>query len=200
MALVLALCNAAPAAAQDVLQCVPYARAISGIAIRGDAWTWWEQARGRYARGYDPRPGAVIALASTGVMPLGHVAVVSQVVDARHILLRHANWSGPGMIERDVLAVDSSAAGDWSQVRIWWGQSQQMGARDNPVNGFIYPDAAREDAVLSTEPVRIADGSHPRLAVDPTLFGGAQGNALSLGEPEPQFAMIGRETVPFRLR
>lgn len=200
IALALAMSGVAPAQAQDVLQCVPYARAISGIAIRGDAWTWWGQAQGRYARGYEPRPGAVIALANTDVMPLGHVAVVSRIVDDRHILLRHANWSGPGLIERDVLAVDSSPAGDWSQVRIWWGQSQQMGARDNPVNGFIYPEAARDEAILSDEPIRVAEAVRPRLAVDPSLFGGTQANALSLGEPEQQLAMIGREAVPQRLR
>ena len=32
------------------LSCVPYARARSGIALRGDAWQWWEAAEGRYAR------------------------------------------------------------------------------------------------------------------------------------------------------
>jgi hypothetical protein len=29
------------------LQCVPYARQVSGIQIYGDAWTWWDQAAGR---------------------------------------------------------------------------------------------------------------------------------------------------------
>jgi hypothetical protein len=33
------------------LQCVPYARLVSGVAIRGDAWTWWDQAAARYSRG-----------------------------------------------------------------------------------------------------------------------------------------------------
>lgn len=161
-------------ASDGVLQCVPYARAISGIAIHGDAWTWWDQARGRYARGTQPRPGAVIALANTAVMPLGHVAVVSQIVDARHILLRHANWSGPGRIEIDVMAVDSSPDNDWSQVRIWWGQSGQMGARDNPVNGFIYPerpgDFAPYDREETARPMLVADMGAPRLALDPALF------------------------------
>jgi hypothetical protein len=44
----LAIAIATPAAA--VLQCVPYARAQSGIEIRGNAGTWWAQAEGRYAR------------------------------------------------------------------------------------------------------------------------------------------------------
>src|SRR3546814_5614904 len=29
-------------------QCVPFARAASGIQIYGDAWTWWGQAEDRY--------------------------------------------------------------------------------------------------------------------------------------------------------
>ena len=32
-------------------QCVPFARAASGIQIYGDAWTWWDQAEGRYQIG-----------------------------------------------------------------------------------------------------------------------------------------------------
>jgi hypothetical protein len=172
----------APAkATDDVLQCVPYARELSGIAIRGDAWTWWDQAKGRYARGNDPRPGAVLALANTGVMPLGHVAVVSRVVDERHILLRHANWSGPGLIETDVMAVDSSPDNDWSQVRIWWGQRQQMGARDNPVNGFIYPDMVSRTVLPDKRDAGESEGRTmlvttsakmpaPQLRVDPVLF------------------------------
>ena len=31
-----------------------------GLQIYGDAWTWWEQAEGRYARGTRPEVGAVI--------------------------------------------------------------------------------------------------------------------------------------------
>src|SRR5688572_24210456 len=51
---------AAPATA-GVLQCVPYARAQSGIDIRGNALTWWDQAAGRYRRGAEPQVGAVLA-------------------------------------------------------------------------------------------------------------------------------------------
>ncbi|HEX7822112.1 MAG TPA: CHAP domain-containing protein [Sphingobium sp.] len=148
-----------PSSAADVLQCVPYARELSGIRIHGDAWTWWSQAKGNYRRGYEPKPGAVISLANSSVMPLGHVAVVSRIVDDRHILLRHANWSAPGLIEQDVLAIDASAENDWSQVRIWWGQGHQMGARLNPVNGFIYPRKINEEAIL--EPGEIAREDQP---------------------------------------
>lgn len=120
------------------LQCVPYARELSGISIHGNAKTWWSQADGQYRRGQQPEVGAVVAFAPTGAMPLGHVAVVSQIVDERHIEISHANWSRPGMIEKNVMAVDVSEDGDWSEVRVWYGPSHSLGARTNPVYGFIY--------------------------------------------------------------
>src|SRR5688572_2935203 len=58
------------------LQCVPYARQVSGVQIYGDAWTWWSQAAGRYARGFAPRVGAVMSFKPHGNMRLGHVAAV----------------------------------------------------------------------------------------------------------------------------
>lgn len=212
VALPLALTAMTPAVATEgVLQCVPYARQLSGIRIRGDAWTWWDQAKGRYARGNNPKPGAVIALANTDVMPLGHVAVVSRIVDDRHILLRHANWSGPGLIENDVMAIDSSPQNDWSQVRIWWGQGQQIGARDNPVNGFIYPEKAMPQALLdrstperdeaaSIRPAILIKAAPkaampPRLPIDPSLFRKTRDSYVSSGGPAPvrSLAMIMRD-------
>lgn len=124
------------------LQCVPYARRVSGIKLRGDAWRWWDKAKGRYVRGSRPRVGAVMALKPHGQMQLGHVAAVSKLVDKRTILLRHANWSlidgERGQIENDVRAVDVSQANDWSAVRIWYAPLQNLGATDWPVQGFIY--------------------------------------------------------------
>ena len=49
-------------AAPGVLQCVPYARNVTGIRIYGDAHTWWGQAAGKYPRGHEPRVGAVMAI------------------------------------------------------------------------------------------------------------------------------------------
>jgi surface antigen len=125
------------------LQCVPYARQASGIQLFGDARTWWSQAAGRYSRGNTPRVGAVMAFRPHGKMVLGHVAMVSRVVDSRRVLLRHANWSPingkRGQVERDVMAVDVSPAGDWSQVRVWFDPIQGLGSTHWPVSGFIYP-------------------------------------------------------------
>lgn len=134
--------SAATIAATPGLQCVPYARKISGIAIFGDAHTWWDQAADRYDRGFKPRVGAVIALPPHGNMQLGHVAMVSRIVDARTILLRHANWSpingARGQIEDDVPTVDVSPNNDWSRVRVWFAPLQALGTTHWPVRGFIY--------------------------------------------------------------
>jgi surface antigen len=122
------------------LQCVPYARDVSGIAIRGNAHTWWDQAAGRYARGQAPRVGAVLAFSSIRGMRNGHVAMVSAVLGDREVLLDHANWSRRGGIERGVRAVDVSAAGDWSRVRVWFGPIGGLGSTAYPTKGFIYRD------------------------------------------------------------
>jgi len=137
------------------LQCVPYARAVSGIAIYGDARTWWDQAEGRYARGYRPKVGAVMTFRPYGKMELGHVAAVSRIVDSRTVLLRHANWSPingrRGQIEDNVEAVDVSPENDWSEVRVWFAPIEGLGSTHWPVQGFIYPAGTKKVA-----PVRLA--------------------------------------------
>jgi surface antigen len=122
------------------LQCVPYARQVTGIEIFGDAHTWWSQADGRYARGSTPRVGAVMALRPHGNSHLGHVAAVSRIVDSRTVLIRHANWSQRGEIEDNVQAVDVSPDNDWSEVRVWYGPAQKLGGGHWPLYGFIYRD------------------------------------------------------------
>lgn len=130
------------AAVAGVLQCAPYARQISGIALYGNASTWWDQAEGRYGRGHQPKVGAVLAFTSTPSMRAGHVAMVSKVVNSREVLLTHANWSAPGMVEHDVRAVDVSPDNDWTDVRVWYAPLGDVGKRSNHAFGFIYPDAA----------------------------------------------------------
>ncbi|WP_062731998.1 CHAP domain-containing protein [Sphingobium abikonense] len=142
-ALMLSGMTGAQAWGASVLQCVPYARTVSGVDLYGDALNWWDQADGRFKRGHAPKKGAVLAFRAFGPMALGHVAVVSRVLDDRRILIRHANWSVPGAIEEDVLAIDVSDQGDWSQVRVWHSPTGQMGARTNPTFGFIYPAKAK---------------------------------------------------------
>ena len=131
-----------PARLPGYLQCVPYARQVSGVQIRGDAWTWWDQAEGRYARGSTPKVGAVMAFRPYGKMQLGHVAAVSRIIDSRTVLLRHANWSPingrRGQVENDVMAVDASPDNDWSEVRVWFDPIKGLGSTRWPLAGFIY--------------------------------------------------------------
>lgn len=139
------LCGGAAGAevtGETVGECVPFARAMSGIQLRGDAWTWWAQADGRYARGTRPKPGAVLVFRPTGAMRLGHVAVVSQVIGPRVVMVTHSNWSriggARGQVERDVTVTDISDRGDWSRVRVWYHQNEALGGSGYPTFGFIY--------------------------------------------------------------
>lgn len=151
------------------LECVPYARTTSGIQIYGDAHTWWDQARGRYATGREPQVGSVMAIKPYANSRLGHVATVSRIVDSRTILLSHANWSVPGEIERNVTALDVSPENDWSEVRIWYAPRRGLGTTHWPVSGFIYnakpgakPDSgstrlAKAEEVAPTRNRRVRD-------------------------------------------
>ena len=147
------------------LECVPYAREVTGIRIYGDASGWWSQAEERYARGSRPKPRAVLALKPYGAMQSGHVAAVSKVLDSRNILLDHANWSPigglRGQAEQGVRALDVSPGNDWSEVRIWYAPDCALGTTRWPVQGFIYPDAApRTDP--PSRPVQVAHAPTPR--------------------------------------
>jgi surface antigen len=130
------------------LQCVPFARQISGVEIFGNAKTWWAQAAGRYERGSEPKVGAVITFKPTRSMPLGHVGMVSKIISDREVLIDHANWSTiggrRGHIERGARVVDVSAAGDWSAVRVWYATIGDMGRSTYPLHGFIYNIPAAE--------------------------------------------------------
>lgn len=143
----------AGAIADTYWQCVPFARLISGIQIFGDARTWWQQAAGRYETGQTPKAGAVICFKPTARMNLGHVAVVSQVLTERIVQITHANWSpiegSRGKIEKDVTLVDVSPTGDWSQVKVWYDPSRDLGGSIYSTHGFIYPDSSARVMAMS---------------------------------------------------
>jgi surface antigen len=128
------------------LQCVPFARMVSGIQIFGNAGTWWHQAAGKFARGNHPKVGAVMAFKPTSSMPIGHVGMVSKIVSDREVLIDHANWSRiggrRGQIERGARVLDVSDAGDWSKVRVWYAPLKGLGGSTYPLFGFIYKDGA----------------------------------------------------------
>jgi surface antigen len=149
------------------ISCVPYVRSVTGMDISGNAHTWWSNAAGSYARGHRPERGAVLSFRSSGGMRLGHVAVVSRVVNSREVLIDHANWEGPGIrkgtVIRGASVVDVSDRNDWSAVRVQVGRDDNAYGRVYPVNGFIYnrPDNGR---ILTAQ----ADGGFEELAEAPS--------------------------------
>lgn len=148
------------------LQCVPFARELSGIQIYGDAHRWWDQAEGRYQRGNRPQVGAVMAFQPYRNMTLGHVAAVSQVIDSRTVLISHSNWSPidgrRGQVERNVRAVDVSPNNDWTMVRVWYHPLQAIGTTVWPVNGFIYGKKAKDGSIPPLAETRLAQVTQPQ--------------------------------------
>lgn len=132
------------------LQCVPFARTVSGIELHGDAWTWWTQAAGRYDRGSEPKTGAVLAFRRSNKLKLGHVAVVFKVMGPRRILLTHANWGNDGetrgVVHERQPAMDVSPRNDWSEVRLLNRQGEWGSAY--AAHGFIYRPAGAQAAGL----------------------------------------------------
>jgi len=119
------------------VQCVPYARAHSSIKIYGDAFTWWDQAAGRYERGSLPGRGAVMVLNNYAGPQRGHLAVVRRVEGAREIRVDHANWLEDGSIYVNNPVEDVSRDNDWSVVRVFNLKTGGWGSRLYPVQGFI---------------------------------------------------------------
>lgn len=163
-----AMAGAAPASASIlnyVGECVPFARAVSGIQIWGDAWTWWDQAAAKYQRGTRPEVGAVVAFAKSRPLPLGHVAVVSRVIDPRVVMVTHANWSRfngkRGMVEQDVTLYDVSPDGDWSAVKVWYRDMTGLGGTTYPVHGFIYGRPIRGAETARARPAPEITGRNP---------------------------------------
>jgi surface antigen len=138
-----------------LLQCVPYAREQSGIDIHGDAYTWWDQAEGKYPRGSLPAPGAVMVLHNYAGAKRGHLAVVRQLVSPREIRVDHANWLNDGSVYLNDPVQDVSDDNDWSVVRVFNLKVGAWGERLYPVQGFI--GAWRREI----RPDLTADNSHP---------------------------------------
>ena len=120
------------------LDCVPYARRHVDISLRGDAWTWWGAAKGRYARGSRPRVGSVLVLKQRG-KSRGHLAVVTRIEGPREIVVDHANWLNRGRIHLGTPVRDVSRNNDWSAVRVWYTPGNVLGRSTYPAYGFIHP-------------------------------------------------------------
>jgi len=141
------------------VECAPFARALTGVQLSGAADDWWRQAAGRYRRSTSPAVGSILVLRSSGRLPYGHVAVVTQVMSGRQVLVTQANWVHHRITE-DQPVIDVSPGNDWSVVRVWWPPSGQMGVAEYAVRGFILPDRpASHDQLIAATPhaVRLAE-------------------------------------------
>ena len=141
------------------LWCVPYARRISHIDLVGDAFLWWAEASGRYARGSQPESGAILAFRAISQMPLGHVAVVSRVINNREVLVDQANWVH-NRITRNIRIVDVSPTNSWTDVRV----EKRDGKLGDPypTYGFIY-DHSPSDMVIARQDAGIEVAEAPRV-------------------------------------
>jgi hypothetical protein len=119
------------------LFCVEYARMRSGLAVFGDAKTWWARAKNLYARASHPVEEAVMVFAGSKRLKRGHVAVVTHIVSPREIIVDQANWQNKGEIDHATPVLDVSSANDWSLVRVWDIPSGTFGSRVYRISGFI---------------------------------------------------------------
>jgi hypothetical protein len=123
------------------LQCVPFARELSGVEIFGNANRWWDLAEGRYRKARTPEAGSVFVMNGYRTNRRGHVAVVRKVVDNRTMIIDHSNWLNDGKIYLSAPVRDVSPNNDWSQVNVWYTPGQTWGSRTYTAKGFIRPNA-----------------------------------------------------------
>ena len=133
------------------LECVPYARMRSGVALFGNAGTWWAKAEGRYTKSSMPLLGSVIVLTGYAGPGRGHVGVVSELVTEREIRLDHANWLGDGAIYLHDPVADVSPDNNWSEVRVWNPRTRAWGTKTYLVEGFIGPEPVSDSDRVAAE-------------------------------------------------
>ena len=171
------------------LQCVPFARENTGIELSGNASAWWSNAQGVYQRGARPEVGSVLNFRANGRMRMGHVAVVTNVVDPRNIEIDHANWAGPGAsrggVSRNITVVDVSGANDWSAVRVALGHTSDFGSV-YPTYGFIYdrPDSGNMVANNATAPAPVLNSPPRDLRPASDRYMSASQDAVEVAEAE----------------
>jgi hypothetical protein len=61
------------------------------------------------------------------------------VISDRLVLVDHANWHGRGEVAVSVPVRDVSADNSWSQVNVWWLDTNQWGSKSYEIEGFILP-------------------------------------------------------------
>jgi hypothetical protein len=126
------------------LFCVEYARMRTGMAVFGDARQWWDRARNLYSRVSRPAEEAVMVFAGSKRLRRGHVAVVTEIVSPREIIVDQANWQNHGEIDHATPVLDVSRNNDWSLVRVWDIPSGTFGGRTYAISGFIAKGLTRQ--------------------------------------------------------
>lgn len=131
------------------LTCAPFARAVSGFDLHGDAADWWSEAASRYTLAHRPRVGSVLVFRRSPRLPSGHVSVVSRLLDTRRVLVIQANWVRNELAE-DQLVVDVSPRNDWTRVRVWYPPTNRLGTHIYATYGFIVaPAPFTHDALVA---------------------------------------------------
>ena len=193
------------------LQCVPFARENTGIELAGNAADWWSAAQGVYERGARPEVGSILNFRATSRMHMGHVAVVSSIINARTVLIDHANWSGHGSVSHDTSVVDVSPGNDWTAVRVAISSGGDFGSI-YPTFGFIYdrPDrgtmVANNGPAPTLAPTLNAAPRDLRPAADRMLVATAPQEAEEVAEAAddsdegPRFRRVGRHLVQVHSR
>ncbi|APH54175.1 Hypothetical protein GbCGDNIH9_0919 [Granulibacter bethesdensis] len=184
----------------SALQCVPYARSVSGIELKGNAANWWDAAEGVYARGNTPEPGSILNFRANGHMRLGHVAVVEQVINSREVLIDHANWRGPGArggVSKGISVVDVSPNNDWTSVRVALGHSDTYGSV-YPTYGFIYDRPEGQPGSVT----RMASASIPDMNPPPRNLSPARGRVAAVvgGSDQPVYQEVAQAPSSSRKR
>ena len=144
---------------REQLECAPFARALTGVSLQGDAADWWTEASGRYDRSHQPQVGSILVLQRSYRLPHGHVSVVSRVISRRQIMVTQANWVHDRITE-DQPVLDVSEDNDWSVVRVWWPPTGTLGVTEYQANGFIRPERTlTHDRIMAATPsaVRLAE-------------------------------------------
>lgn len=151
----------------EAIQCARYARKASMVKIRGNAWTWWFQAKGRYERHAEPRAHSVMVFQKTRRNRYGHVAIVKEVLNSRVVVVDHANWLNRGRIHRNAKVMDVSPNNNWSAVRVWYSPGKRWGSTIYPLYGFVSPNAPGTE----TNAIRMAKADD--TAITGTELGGS---------------------------
>lgn len=155
-----------------VIQCVAYAKSASDVVLRGNARDWWHNAAGIYERGNAPEEGSVLNFRGIRRMPLGHVAVVRNVVNSRTIIIDQSHWAQSG-ISHNTPVIDVSPNNDWSAVRVALNNKSGSFGSIYPTYGFIYgrrpgsAPAAKNDVMLAWAKKMNKAGANTQLAQAP---------------------------------